>query len=137
MLKALTSRQAHRIARLAGAARDARDGLLHGVTADTVNEPHPIKGERDRMGAGGFDVLPPGVPAVTALGDAIGGLRPEARAELFALMRIGQGELAPGDWRRGLAEAATLGDESVGGMLADDIDLHGHLEKGLYALGSA
>ena len=134
MLINLTSRQAHLIARLAKMARDARDDLLHGVSDETVDEPHPAKGEHDRMGAGGFDVLPADDAAATALRRAIGDLQPAARSELFALMRIGQGELAAGDWERGLSEAASLGDEGVGGILADDIDLPTHLEKGLYEL---
>lgn len=51
-------------------------------------------------------------------------------------MRIGQTNLAAGDWERLLAEAETLGDDIVGGMLADNIDLRMHLEKGLYELGA-
>ncbi len=136
MLTEMTSTRVHLIAQLAKVARDARDVLLDGVPEETVSEPHPAKGEQDRMGAGGFDVLPADDPAVTALRGAISGLKPAARSELFALMRIGQGELAAGDWRRGLSEATALGDESVGGILADDIDLQSHLEKGLYGLGA-
>lgn len=137
MLKELSLRQAHLIAQLAKAARDRRDGLLHRGADKTVSEPHPAKGEHDRIGAGGFDVLPADDPAVTALRGAIGGLRPAARSELFALMRIGQGDLAAADWQRGLSEAATLGDESIGAILADDIDLQSHLDRGLYQLRSA
>jgi hypothetical protein len=136
MLKELTAKQAHRISQLAKSARDARDGLLHGVPDEIVSEPHPAKGEQDRIGAGGFDVLSADDPAVRALCGAIGDLRPVARSELFALMRIGQGDLAAGGWQRGLSEATALGDESVGGILADDIDLQSHLDKGLYALKS-
>ena len=137
MLMELEARQAHHITRLAQAAREARDGLLHGVSDETVNEPHPAKGEQDRIGAGGFDVLRADDPALSALRQAIGDLGPAARSELFALMRIGQGELAAKDWERGLSEAETLGDEGVGGVLSDDIDLPTHLEKGLYELGAA
>ena len=136
MLKTLTPRRVRLIAQLAKVARDARDGLLHGVPDETVSEPHPAKGEQDRIGAGGFDILPADDAAVTALRGAISRLRPAARSELFALMRIGQGELAAGDWQRGLSEAATLGDESIGGILADDIDLQSHLNRGLYELGT-
>ena len=110
--------------------------MLDGVAENIAGEPHPAKGEQDRMGAGGFDVLPADDPALTALHGAIGDLRPSARSELFTLMRIGQGELAPGDWERGLTEATTLGDEGVSGVVADDIDLQSHVEKGLYELGA-
>jgi hypothetical protein len=34
-----------------------------------------------------------------------------------------------------VSEATTLGDETVSGILADDIDLSNHLNKGLYELG--
>src|SRR5512146_2894866 len=134
MLKTLTSAQVHSIARLAGAARDAREELLHGVAQDIVGEPHPTKGEQDRAGAGAFDVLPSQDPAVRALCGAIGELNATGRSELFALMRIGQGELAPDTWERGLSEADALGDANAYGILTDDIDLQSHLEKGLYEL---
>lgn len=137
MLEALKSNEVHRIAQLAKAARDARDALVHGVPEEMLEEPHPIKGELDRIGAGGFDILPADDPALAALRRAIGDLQPAARSELFALMRIGQGDLAAGDWGRGLSEATSLGDESIGGILADDIDLRSHIEKGLYEVGGA
>ena len=135
MLERLTAKQAHRIAERARAARDARDALLHGIAEETVGQPHPAKGERDRVGTGGFDLLPANDRSVRALRRAINDLRPGARPELFALMRVGQGELAPEDWARGVSEATTLGDETVSGILADDIDLSNHLNKGLYELG--
>lgn len=136
MLKALMTRQAHHIALLAKAVRDARDTLLHGVSNETMNEPLPARGERDLIGAPGFDLLPADDTAVIALRRAIEELGPAARSELFTLMRVGQGDLAAGDWQRGLSEAAGLGDESISGILAEDIDLHSHLEKGLYELGA-
>jgi hypothetical protein len=136
MLKNVTSGQVRLIAQLARAARDARDALLHGAPDDTVSEPHPAKGEHDRIGTGAFDVLPADDPAIAALHGAISGLAPDARSELFVLMRIGQGDLAAGDWEFGLSEATMLGDESIGGILADDIDLQSHLDKGLYELKS-
>jgi hypothetical protein len=136
MMNRVTPTQVHAIAKLAAAARAARDRLLRGVADEIVGEPHPTKGEQDRTGSGAFDVLPAGSPAVRALQRAIGDLDVQARSELFALMRIGQGELAPGDWERGLSEAATLGEANTFGVLADDIDLQSHLEKGLYQIRS-
>ncbi len=135
MLEKLTQRQAHRIADLARRARDARDVLVHGIAEETLDEGHPAKGERDRTGTGGFEILPAGHRSVRALRRAINDLRPEARSELFAVMRIGQGEEAPRDWATAVTEAAALGDESVSGILADDIDLSNHVNKGLYELG--
>ena len=91
--------------------------MEQGVSNETGSEPHPAKGEHDRMGEGGFDVLPADDRAVTPLRGAISGLRPDARSELFALMRIGQGELAAGDWQRGLSEAATLDRQHLAGRV--------------------
>jgi hypothetical protein len=132
MLTKLTSSRVRLIAELANAARNARDEVAHGIPQ--VGEPHPARGEHDRTGMGDFDLLPPGDRSVTALRNEIRLLDPGARSELFALMRIGQGELAAADWERGLSEAARLGDESVNGILADDIDLQSHLSRGLYEL---
>jgi hypothetical protein len=49
-------------------------------------------------------------------------------------MRIGRGDLASGNWARGLLEATTLGDEAIAASLKEDADLHDHLAKGLYEL---
>lgn len=137
MLKTVASAQVHLIAQLAKAAREARDSLLHGAPDDVADGPHPTKGELGRMGRRhGFDVLPADNPALKALNDAIAKLGPAGRSEVFAVMRIGQTNLAAGDWERLQAEAETLGDDIVSGMLADNIDLQMHLEKGLYELGS-
>jgi hypothetical protein len=61
---------------------------------------------------------------------------PGARAELFVLMRMGQGDLAILDWDRGLSETALLGDDAVLAALTEDPDLHEHIAKALYELGT-
>lgn len=132
MLNTLTPTQVHAIAELAGAARDAREQMLHGIAAELVNAPHPAKGEADRAGAGLFDVLASDAPTTRVLSAAIDQLGVDERAELFVLMRVGQGELAPRDWARGLADAEVLGETNTRGILIDDIDLQSHLEKGLH-----
>jgi Protein of unknown function (DUF3775) len=71
-------------------------------------------------------------PQVVILREAINILSPAGRSELYALMRIGQGALAPRKWHRGLVEAENLGDETVKAALIEDPDLHDHLMKGLY-----
>jgi hypothetical protein len=137
MLKTIASAQVHHIAQLAKAAREARDSLLHGAPDEVVDGPHPTKGELGSMGRRhGFDVLPADNPALKALHDTIANLGPVGRSEIFAVMRIGQTNLAAGDWQRLVTEAETLGDDIVFGMLVDNIDLRMHLEKGLYELGS-
>jgi hypothetical protein len=67
-----------------------------------------------------------------ALQDAIASLTPGARAELYTLMRIGQGQLAAKKWHRGITKAELLGTETISATLLEDVDLHDHLLKGLY-----
>jgi hypothetical protein len=137
MLIKLTPERARHIAQLARDAHAQLELTLHGVADDLVSGPHPTKGEWDRSGTGAFDILPPETAEVRELRYAINDLEPAGRAELFALMRIGQGELAAKDHERGLFEAASLGDETVAGILAEDIDLQSHVDKALYELGQA
>jgi hypothetical protein len=46
--------------------------------------------------------------------------------------RRGQGDLAAGDWDRGLSKAERLGDETVAAEIIEDPDLHEHITKSLY-----
>ena len=135
MLETLSKRRVRKIAELAREARRVRDELLRGTGEEVPGEPEQAKGERDRIGAGGFDVPGERNAAVRALRAAIDDLKPEARFELFALMRIGQGEIAAGDWERGVMEAEGFGDQGLEEALADDIDLQIHLDRALYAIG--
>ena len=57
---------------------------------------------------------------------------PLGRAELYALMRIGQGHLAAATGHQGIIEAEMLGDEAVTTTIAENPDLHDHIAKGLY-----
>ena len=93
MLRGLNKDQAHFIALLARVARMQRDNLLGNVA------------EKDLGGASrhehnpptallGFEPLPPEAEQLTALREAISSLTPNGRAELYTLMRLGQGDLA-------------------------------------------
>ena len=50
----------------------------------------------------GFQALPPKDLQSEALREAIASLSPAARAELYSLMRMGQGHLATKTWRQGV-----------------------------------
>jgi Protein of unknown function (DUF3775) len=134
MLRKLSVEQARWVANLAKAAREDRDALLDNVAEDDLSRTSPVRGERNPTAALGFDPLPPDALTITALREAIGSLSSAARSELYVLMRLGQGHLAPGEWRRGLTEAAAAGDQTIAGAMIDDPDLHDHLLKGLYEL---
>ena len=131
MLHALNKDQAHFVALLANVARMERDKLLGNVAEEDLGGLKSSRGEHNPTAVLGFEPLPPDAEQLTALREAIGSLTADGCAELYALMRVGQGELAAQDWNRGLDEAALLGEQAVGALM-DDPDLHDHLEKGLY-----
>ena len=136
MLQELSADQARQIADLAKTARAARDVILDNVPEEDLGVPKSARGEHNPAGTLGFDPLPLDDPALIELRAAVCALVPAARAELFVLMRMGQGDFAICDWDRGLSEAALLGDDTILAALTEDADLHEHLSKALYELGA-
>lgn len=132
MLKTLNSDQVHFVALLAKTARTQRDAFLGNVREDDLVESKAARGEHNPTAELGFAPVPADAPPASTLQEAITGLSPDGRSELYALMRIGQGELAAPKWHRGITEAALLGDDAVTALLMEDADLHDHLVKGLY-----
>lgn len=139
MLKALNTDQVRFVALLAEAARIAREKLLDNIAEDQLEsaEEKPARGEHNPTAALGFAPLGPDAPEILALGEALASLPPTGRAELYALMRVGQNQLAVGKWYRGLREAERFGDKTITAALLEDVDLHDHLMKGLYEGGLA
>ena len=136
MLRELTVEQARQIAALAKTARAARDVMLNNVPEEDLGEPQSARGEHNPAGTLGFDALPSDGPAIVEFRQAVSAFAPAARSELFVLMRMGQGDIAICDWDRGLSEAALLGEDTVLATLTEDPDLHEHLSKALYELGT-
>jgi hypothetical protein len=136
MLQELSPDQARQIADLAKLARAARDVVLDNVPEEELGVPPPGRGEHNPAGTLGFESLPLDDPALIELRAAVRALGPAARTELFVLMRMGQGDFAICDWDRGLSEAALLGEDTVIATLTEDPDLHEHLSKALYELGT-
>jgi len=132
MLKELNREQAQLVAVLARAARAQRDSSIAGVPEADLIETKPARGEHNPTADLGFVAVPEDAPQLMMLREAIGILSPAGRSELYALMRVGQGQIAAKKWNRGLAEAGTLGDDVITAALMDDPDLHDHLMKGLY-----
>lgn len=132
MLKALNPDQAHFVALLAKTARTQRDLFLGNVREGDLAESKAARGEHNPTAALGFAPVPAEASQITALREAIAGLSPAERSELYTLMRIGQGDLGAKKWHRGIAEAELLGDDTVTASLVEDADLHDHLVKGLY-----
>jgi len=136
MLQELSADQARQIADLAKTARTARDVILDNVPEEDLGVPRSARGEHNPAGTLGFGPLPLDDPALIELRATVCALVPAARAELFVLMRMGQGDFAICDWDRGLSEAALLGDDTILAALTEDADLHEHLSKALYELGT-
>lgn len=132
MLKELNVDQARFVALLAKAARAQRDDLLGNVAEDDLANLKAARGEHNPTAALGFDPLRPGASQTAALQEAVAALSPLARAELYTLMRIGQGDLAAKKWHRGLSEAGLLGEDTITGAILDNPDLHDHVMKALY-----
>jgi len=132
MLKDLNVDQARFVAILARTARMQRDSFLGNVPEDDLGGSQPGRGEHNPTAELGFDPLPPKASQTAALRDAIATLSQVARQELYALMRIGQGDLAAKTWHHGLTEAEVLGDDAIFAAIVEDPDLHDHIMKGLY-----
>lgn len=132
MLTELSRDQAQRIAFLAKAARIRRDNVLGNVPEKDLNDIEPSRGEHNPTADLGFVPLEPASEQAKSLTAAIDELTPAARTELYALMRIGQGHLAAGEWERGFSDAARLDEPTITATLLEDPDLHDHLMKGLY-----
>jgi hypothetical protein len=132
MLKDLNRDQAEFVAVLAKAVRAQRDSSITEVREADLAEPKPARGEHNPTAQLGFVALPEDAQQLTMLREAVDSLTPAGRSELYALMRLGQGDLAVKKWHRGLTEASTLGDDTVTAALLEDPDLHDHLMKGLY-----
>lgn len=81
--------------------------------------------------------MPPGEPAHRALREAIEALPAEMRCKLWAVMRTGSGDFARNDWDRALAEARAMPEFTFTSELADEVNLHARVMKGLYELGVA
>lgn len=131
-LEQLDIRQAQFIAILAKAARQQRDDLLGNVAEADLGGVQPGRGEHNPTAALGFEPLSPQAPQILALREAIAKLTADARYELYALMRIGQGHLGAKELRQGASEAYRLGDETTSNAMLEDADLHDHITKALY-----
>jgi hypothetical protein len=135
MLEKITVAEVKHVAGMAKAAREARDKMLDKIRDEDLGEPKPARGEHNPSAGLGLDPLPPDHPVRAALREAITALASPARRELRALMGVGQGDYAAGDWQKALADAAAVRDEATIAALIDQSDLHEYLMKGLYELG--
>lgn len=135
MLEAINLAEVKHISEMAKAAREARDRMLDKIRDEDLGELKPARGEHNPAGGLGLDPLPHDHPVREALRGAITSLPSSARAELRALMSVGQGDNAAKDWEQAVADARMARDEDTIAMLMGEADLHSYLVKGLYELG--
>jgi len=132
LLKNLNVDQARFIALLARFARMGRDARLGHLPEEDLDGLKAARGEHNPTAELGFLPVSAEASATVTLRDAVATLSEAARRELYALMRIGQGDLAANKWRRGLSEADMLGGETITGAIVEDPDLHDQIMKALY-----
>jgi hypothetical protein len=137
MLHEIEILEARRIADLAAAAREARDRALTPLPDTDLGQIRPARGEHHAAGALGFEAMDEAEPAHRALREALEALPADIRRKLWAVMRTGCGDYARGDWERALAAAEANSDAGIVADLAEEIDLHDRLMKGLYEIGAA
>jgi len=137
MLHEIEILEVRRIAELSAAARDARDQALRAIPEAELGEPQSARGEHHPAGALSFGALPEDAPTRRTLREAIEGLPADIRRKLWAVMRTGCGDYARGNWDEALALADTVSDDSIISDLAEEVDLHDRLMKGLYEIGVA
>jgi hypothetical protein len=132
MLESLNVDQARFIALLAKTARMQRDAVLGHVAERNLGGITPGRGEHNPTAELGFEPVRTEASQAADLRDAIASLSEAARRELYALTRIGQGNLAARNFHRGLSEAEALGDNTITAAMIEDPDLHEHIAKALY-----
>jgi hypothetical protein len=132
MLKVLNISQARFIALLAKAARVQSDALLGNVAEADFGEPKPSRGDHEILSSLGLEGAAVGTSQRDLLREAINRLPGAALHELYALMRVGQGQLSAKTLERGLSEAASIDMAELVATIAENPDLHVHLTKALY-----
>ena len=132
MLQELTVEGARRIAALAKTARRARDAMLDNVPEEDLGEPRPARGEHNPTGALCIRSLAPWRSGDRSIAPGSECAWTHGTLRAIRLDGMGQGDLAAGDWDRGLSEAERLGDETVAAEIIEDPDLHDHITKSLY-----
>jgi hypothetical protein len=135
MLYEIEILEARWIADLAATVRRVRDQAMTQVSEAELGEPRAARGEHHPAGALSLGALPESQPARRALRQAIERLTPATRRKIWAVTRIGGGDYAKGDWDEALAAADGVPDDKIVNELAEEVDLHDRLMKGLYEIG--
>ncbi|HVY14116.1 MAG TPA: DUF3775 domain-containing protein [Rhodopila sp.] len=124
------------IADLALSARKCQNRLLERAPDIELGEPSPARGEHNPNASLALTDIPGTRQEFVELQQAIERLPPEILQKVWAVARVGRGDITIREWNDTLASAALLKDDDIVMDLMADPDLHEHLRKGLYALGA-
>ncbi|WP_162913180.1 DUF3775 domain-containing protein [Rhodospirillaceae bacterium SYSU D60014] len=135
MLKEISVDQINEIADLSNEARDAQGRLLDKTQiVDQFDDAQLVQEE-----IGTFETLDASLnnEPLTRLKQTVDALAPAARRELIAVMLIGRGDFAAGEWDKALSQAENTSNDSDTARLTEKVLLHDYLKKGLYLLRPA
>jgi hypothetical protein len=139
MLNQLSVDQIRQIADLSNECRSIRDQILNKTYQTDTDEEPRAKGERNPSAFDSLEVVEAADDSGTyeRLREMIASLPDDARSELRAVMWVGRGDFAAGDWDQALTQAQGMANETAIDTLTEKADLHGYLMKGLFKLGLA
>ena len=124
-----------RAADLASEAMEDRQRYVGGLRNIDLREQAAERGSRNPTDLDTLNLVPTEASAaIEALKYLLAGLTPEERIELRAVMMVGRGDYAANQWDEALTNAGSAPDANSSADIAEKIELHDFLMKGLYAL---
>ncbi len=135
MLKQISVDTVKQAADLAHEAVADRQRFLAGMRNIDLEEQRSERGSRNPTDLDALSILSSDASgALDQLRRMLEELTPEQRVELRAVMIVGRGDFAGNQWDRALDEAGRAPDASHYTDIAERVDLHDYLMKGLYEL---
>jgi hypothetical protein len=135
MLSKLSVDDVKKVRDLSTEARAARDRLVNKVYQPDLGDQPRERGSLMPTDLDNLDILNSVDSAeYRALKSCLEGLGPERREELKALLLVGRGDHAAGEWDEALATARTIPEAGDVDYIAEKASLPQYLMKGLYEL---
>lgn len=124
-----------RAANLAEEAANDRQRFLAGMRNIDLGDQESERGSRNPTDLDALNIVSPEASeAFDELRGFLDELTPDERIELRAVMLVGRGDFAGNQWDAALSDAGRAPDASHFEDIAEKIELHDFLMKGLYAL---
>lgn len=134
-LQSLSLDTVKRAADLASEAVQDRRRFVAGMRNIDLGEQTAERGSRNPTDLDALNVVSKDASAaLDELNRLLDGMTPEERIELRAVMLIGRGDYARNQWDEALMNAGSAPDATGYADIAEKIELHDFLMKGLFAL---